>query len=484
MLRQDGFSAFNSPRNGRSLLAMVRINTSACLPFLCLLVAATAGGCAGAPLPEEDAESPDEEEREPSDGSPGPNKPASKPSSSSPSSEPEPVDDQESALENDSPFAAIDPDHIPEFDPDFPGIDHALTPDIAVPGCTDGYDEELAELVLRLDSDAYGVRLHGQDGTLYANDRPCTNGEDPLDLEALNRLRVVGGAERNVVILDLSKGSFGERLFAREGGFYFDVGQGLDHVLVRGTREPDDFYVGASPQRLMMALSSVARINVWVKQAEGVSVGLGPGDDGLQDIGRLNVGLYDIDSGAVLRVEPVNIPMRIFGGEGADVLRGGRLDDHLDGGPGNDTISALAGNDFVDEGESMSGADVVNGGEGLDTLSYRSRTEAVMVLLCSLDEVDDGCPTATCTCASTSGEADESDTLLNIESVRAGSGDDVLIGTDGDDYLYGGDGNDTIEGGDGSDVLQGGAGMDHLRGGEDADICDQEPGEDVEACEI
>ena len=57
------------------------------------------------------------------------------------------------------------------------------------------------------------------------------------------------------------------------------------------------------------------------------------------------------------------------------------------------------------------------------------------------------------------------DTLINIEHIAAGSGNDTLIGNDLNNALQGYAGNDNISGGLGNDVLQGGLGNDILRGG-------------------
>lgn len=452
------------------------------LPF----IAAACLACSGAPLPEE------EEQERPSGGPSKPSTPdpSDGPSQSTSSPEPSPgmvgmpgtPEDEMPSDEN--PFAPVDPDHIPVFNPDYPGLDEALVPSAEPNGCTGGFDAETAELSIALNEEVWGVRLDARDGVLHANDHACTgDAGDPLGVEAVSRVRVVGGGERNVVILDLSRGSFGERLLAAEAGFHVDLGAGLDHFLFRGTAEADDLYIGGSPQRVMMGLSATARINVWVKQVEALTLSLGPGDDSLQDIGRLNVGLYDVDSGSVLSVGEIESRMRLYGGEGNDLLRGSGLDDLLDGGAGDDTLSGLGGNDFFDEASAANGADVINGGAGLDTLSYSRRIEPLTVALCSAI-AEDGCSTAECSCQATSGESDESDTIVNVESVRSGAGDDLLVGTEGDDFLYGDEGNDVLEGLDGSDVLQGGPGLDELFGGEDADICDAEPDETVDSCEI
>ncbi len=56
---------------------------------------------------------------------------------------------------------------------------------------------------------------------------------------------------------------------------------------------------------------------------------------------------------------------RIDGLDGHDILRGGRLADRLNAGPGHDTLTGADGDDLLDGG---SGDDLIQGGEGADTL--------------------------------------------------------------------------------------------------------------------
>jgi Ca2+-binding RTX toxin-like protein len=91
--------------------------------------------------------------------------------------------------------------------------------------------------------------------------------------------------------------------------------------------------------------------------------------------------------------------------------------DVLEGGAGNDTITAGAGNDTVRGGE---GRDLVNAGSGNDVI--------------------DG-----------------------------GADIDKLYGDDGTDAIAGGEGNDYLFGLNGADVLTGGAGNDYLHGGNGSD---------------
>ena len=111
-------------------------------------------------------------------------------------------------------------------------------------------------------------------------------------------------------------------------------------------------------------------------------------------------------------------PNVLFGNEGDDRLYGGRKDDLLNGGAGNDRLFGNQGNDLLVGG---SGDDYVSGGEGNDRL-------------------------------------------------MGSSGNDRLFGDAGNDYLDGGFGFDRLEGGKGNDTLMDYYGGDRLTGGKGKDI--------------
>jgi Ca2+-binding RTX toxin-like protein len=192
----------------------------------------------------------------------------------------------------------------------------------------------------------------------------------------------------------------------------------------------------------------------------------------------------------------------IFAGEGADLISGGPGPDFVDGGPGNDDITSTtdadsiqggagfdrvffgAGNDTVtldaqpndgvpgqglnlqSDVESIdggggndrltgdgnantfaggAGADDIRGGANFDTVNYIENAEQRV----TLDDIaNDGAP----------GEGDN--IHRDVESVSAGPGNDVLIGSATADTLDGGDGNDELRGGGGVDTFFGGPGND------------------------
>jgi hypothetical protein len=175
----------------------------------------------------------------------------------------------------------------------------------------------------------------------------------------------------------------------------------------------------------------------------------------------------------------------VYAGDGDDTLTAhGSQGVHLDGGPGNDTLTGGAGNDVIEGGGGTDqlhggkGADLLgdldaaadrfDGGPGNDEASYSERRTPVRVDLRR---------------SGGQGAAGENDTFMSIEGVRGGhagdrltgsartedleggAGDDVLIGGGGDDELEGERGRDRLIGGPGDDDLTGGAGRDRLRAG-------------------
>jgi Ca2+-binding RTX toxin-like protein len=123
--------------------------------------------------------------------------------------------------------------------------------------------------------------------------------------------------------------------------------------------------------------------------------------------------------------------------------RGGRVTGTIQGGAGDDRF--IAG----------SYADVMDGGEGFDTLDLSSLTSSVTINLIQ--------PSVN------SGTAVAGDSYIGFEAIVTGSGNDRLTGTDAANTLTAGNGYDQLWGGAGADVLNGGSGKDTLSGGSDAD---------------
>ncbi|WP_414720224.1 hypothetical protein [Sulfuricurvum sp.] len=141
----------------------------------------------------------------------------------------------------------------------------------------------------------------------------------------------------------------------------------------------------------------------------------------------------------------------IYGGEGNDTLYGGLGNDTLYGDDGgsyatscNDTFVAISGSD---------GTDAMNGGQGTDTVDYTAISNNISVTLA-------GAAVATVTVT-----GGNNDTVVNIENVIGGSGNDYIIGDGNSNYLNGGTGNDTLLGGGGNDTLTDTSGTNTFAGG-------------------
>lgn len=134
------------------------------------------------------------------------------------------------------------------------------------------------------------------------------------------------------------------------------------------------------------------------------------------------------------------------GTSGQDMLMGLAGDDSVDGRLGDDQLMGGAGNDLLN---GAMGNDVMDGGAGSDR-AYFTGTGAATVNL-------------SLTIAQTTGYG--TDTIINVEHITSGSGNDQLTGSELNNSLVSGAGNDTLSGGLGIDTLDGGTGNDWLDGG-------------------
>jgi hypothetical protein len=126
----------------------------------------------------------------------------------------------------------------------------------------------------------------------------------------------------------------------------------------------------------------------------------------------------------------------IIGSSYADTLIGNNLVNNISGGEGNDLI------------EGRGSADVLNGGAGINTVSYKSSPGRVIVNL----DLGNGLE----------GEA-QGDTLINFNNIIGSDFDDILIGNAESNIITAGNGNDIIQGEGGDDILWGGSGIDTFK---------------------
>lgn len=171
---------------------------------------------------------------------------------------------------------------------------------------------------------------------------------------------------------------------------------------------------------------------------------------------------------------------RLTGNAGENLIDGGAGNDILDGGLGIDTASYasassavfvslsdtglqntggagfdqlsnfenLRGSSFDDYLRGNSSGNVLDGGAGVDTVSYSNSSSGVRVRLDTNAAQDTG--------------GAGLDTLLSIENLTGSNSADQLTGNSGVNTLTGLSGNDTLIGGRGADVLSGGSGADRF----------------------
>jgi Ca2+-binding RTX toxin-like protein len=157
----------------------------------------------------------------------------------------------------------------------------------------------------------------------------------------------------------------------------------------------------------------------------------------------------------------------VTGGTGNDTIYGGDGNDQLNGGAGNDTLSGGNGNDTLFGG---AGSNSLNGGAGFDYADYTGTNVAMTYLL---DPVQNS--------YLPHGMVGEIDTLIGIEALILGNGNNyvfgggganTVVGGTGADTLHGYDGNDSLSGGGGDDVIFGERGLDTLAGNAGNDTID------------
>jgi Ca2+-binding RTX toxin-like protein len=153
----------------------------------------------------------------------------------------------------------------------------------------------------------------------------------------------------------------------------------------------------------------------------------------------------------------------IYGSRFNDLLVGDADPNRLMGDRGDDRLFGMDGDDSVYSSNPNDGADEFNGGTGVDSMSYnRQAINPVRVSLNGAD--DDGAV----------GEGD--DIRLDVERVRGGKGDDILVGNPLANFLDGYGGRDLIAGRGGGDTLLGGAHDDRIEAMDGLGISDQVDG--------
>lgn len=267
--------------------------------------------------------------------------------------------------------------------------------------------------------------------------------------------------ETLVSIENVITGSGNDELHGNHEDNRLEGGAGND--IFHGGTGQDTFIGGPGNDTLYISALAYAEIPGWDYYAAvfeanlGVTVDLRASKDNLSIVGLPDY--YELEVPVVMTASGIeNVYTEsgydiLIGDDSANTLSGGAEDDRLFGGDGNDILLGGSGDDFLSGG---GGTDRLNGGAGSDIVDYAENTSEILA------DIGKGKVTFV-------GKPWKPETLISIEGIITGSGDDtikgdardnVLSGMSGDDRLLGRGGNDILDGGIGSDFIDGGSGSD------------------------
>lgn len=311
-------------------------------------------------------------------------------------------------------------------------------------------------------------------------------------------------------------------------------GSSTVQTIEAGSISRDSLRVDMAAGSNVMNLSTVAFVNWnnWLGEFDRITLNGSAGNDTI-DGSLMDDRIWGFDGNNLLRGG--GGADNISAGDGQDILRGGDREDTLVGWGGNDTLvgdddyalvpgaqyggDSLYGGAGNDAMTAAGGFNLMDGGDGIDTVDYRFLAQrpsepeqfpvAVTIDLSRVVNPNDPNSPFSAFVTLDMTEVHISmarDFLLNIENVEGSNyadtitgnavanalngwgaadqisgrlGDDVLGGGAGADSLFGEDGNDRLIGGTGSDRLDGGVGNDNLNGGEGADTLGGGVGNDI-----
>ncbi len=329
------------------------------------------------------------------------------------------------------------------------------------------------------------------DSNAAEGDDVLNGGDDPDGLvDGIGHDVMDGGDAADLVASYFGHDLVGDELHGGPGGPYDE------DLLMSGPG--DDLIDGGEGLDTVMA--HYARGPVVIDLTAGTLTG--HGNDTLTSIEGVRASKYD--DTIIGSPGPDNY---LFGDEGDDYIDGGEGDDELGGycigfweqsctlDEGVETLVGGPGDDvFPDVGlkiilhipggyEYLGTSDIIDGGDGADTISYWGSNVPVDVDLAA----------GTGTVGSSGGSYYFVDSLTSIENIRGSAWDDMLNGDDGANVIRGEDGDDTVNGRGGEDDLRGEEDDDYLDGGPAADlmnggastdtcVCD-DPGDAPTSCE-
>lgn len=312
---------------------------------------------------------------------------------------------------------------------------------------------------------------HAVHGTQYGDILRGAGGDDQIyGWDGADTL--VGGTGNDVI-----RGGYGNDLLNGEAGTDVVYGDdGDDTFAYLGAADQQDQWIGGAGADIVKNMSGTSMVFStfpagWsVETIDGGSKPiLGTAGNDMIDfrsVSLINIGHIDAGAGNDT-VYGTNGVDTIGGGTGDDWLYGSGGDDLLAGFDGVDRLFGDAGNDTFAFVTNADAGDFVDGGSGTDVVKNFSGSNMVLTGDLARWQVEaiDAVGKAIVGTSGSETMNFSRFTLLNVEKIDGGTGNDVITGTAGADKISGDVGNDTIVGGAGDDIILGGAGTDLLIGG-------------------
>ncbi len=247
------------------------------------------------------------------------------------------------------------------------------------------------------------------------------------------------------------------------------AGGGGDDVFEVGKSHGFDSFSGGDGTDIVRATAHGTAIGLMGNYANSVESFSGSGKAGVTIQGDWTSQTLDFSATTLDGISAIN------GGDGNDTITGSAAADVIIGGSGNDTLNGSRGDDEFRVGRT-DGFDSFNGGDGADSVVATADGTAIGLMGNYANTVESfssgGKVGVTIQGDWTSQSIDFSTTtLVGIDAINGGDGNDTITGSAAADVIIGGSGNDTLNGSGGNDTFRVGAsdGFDAFNGGDGAD---------------
>ena len=284
------------------------------------------------------------------------------------------------------------------------------------------------------------------------------------DVSAPGSATNAGGVDTVQTSMSYKLGSFIENLTLTGSSGLIGVGNTLANTItgtsgndtLDGGVGADTLVGGAGNDTYWVALTSAGKLQDTVIEESGTSLGI----DTIKLTGS-STNYYAVAVNLNANIENLDIsgtgtsPLHLTGNTSSNILIGNAAANILLGGTGNDAL----------DGGTGSVADTIDGGEGIDTISFATLTSTLTTgVTLNLGGPKDVKGYLT---ASGLGGADK---IKGVENILGSSYADNLTGDSTANILSGDSGRDMLKGGADNDTLIGGLGNDTLTGGDGNDV--------------